>query len=78
MESYYLGKIQAILNRLKIENRTLLMEEVGGLKLLLSNIMLTKNGITQVWLPGVINDVAEEINKYNLKIDKNGKERFKI
>lgn len=78
MESYYLGKIQAILNRLKIENRTLLMEEVGKLKLLLSNIMLTKNGITQVWLPGVINDVAEEINKYNLKIDKNGKERFKI
>lgn len=76
MESYYLGKIQDILNRVKVENRTLLMEEFGELKSLLSTIILCKNGITQIWLPDVIIEVAREINKYNLNVDKNGKERF--
>lgn len=69
IETYWLNKIQVILRDSK--DRVLTYDERDEIKHCLSRLMLTRYGLTQLWLPGLIEECQVKAREFNAWEDKN-------
>ena len=63
--SYHLGRVQRLMMGAEEESRPLNMDEIRAIRENMAAIVLHPDGLSQGWLPGLVDDVRKAMDNYN-------------